>query len=169
MSNTLSTRRTSAQPTTQQGDAKSVHRRQQSDQDDASEGDVKHRRHDHDLDALDPAARQAAQLAPPTLMFAQGSPNAVAAAAEPARARMSMEELMPALVKKIAWAGDKNKGSVRLELGAGAYEGTTLVVHSDAGRVRVEVSGKEGADLDQFRQRLGERLRGQGIDVESVT
>lgn len=120
-----------------------------------------------ELDALDPALRQSAQLAPPVTTPAVASTSA--AATEPVRGRMSMEELLPVLVKRIAWAGDKHSGSVRLELGAGAYAGTTLLVHSDAGRVRVEVTGQEGADLDRLRRRLDERLRNHGLNVEAVT
>ena len=118
---------------------------------------------DHDL--LDPGLRHAASLAPPVVPFAATSP-AVAAAA-PLRAR-SLEELLPALVRRIAWAGDRHSGSVRLELGAGAYAGTTVVVHADGGRVRVEISGSEGPELDRLRTRLDSRLRGHGLDVESV-
>ena len=116
-----------------------------------------------ELELLDPATRQAAALAPPPAAFA--SPTSSEA---PLRAR-SLEELLPALVRRIAWAGDKHKGTVHLELGAGAYAGTTVVVHADGGRVRVEISGSEGPELDRLRARLDGRLRGHGLDVESVT
>ena len=121
-----------------------------------------------EVDWLDPSARQAAQLAPPGI--APGSASAFDApnANEPLRAR-SLEELLPALVRRIAWAGDRNKGTVRLELGAGAYAGTTVTVHADGGRVRVEIGGSEGPELDRLRARLDTRLRGHGLDVESVT
>lgn len=133
------------------------------------DGDGERGRHDdaRDLDLLDPAARHAASLAPPALSTT--TPVTPAEASEaPLRAR-SLEELLPALVRRIAWAGDKHKGTVRLELGAGAYAGTTVVVHADGGRVRVEISGSEGPELDRLRQRLDGRLRGHGLDVESVT
>lgn len=71
------------------------------------------------------------------------------------------------LVRRIAWSGDRHRGTVRLEIGAGAYEGATLIVHADAGRVRVEVSG--AGDLDGLRRNLDARLRRHGLDVESVT
>lgn len=117
-------------------------------------------------DWLDPAARHAASLAPPlTSAPAQVEP----ASAETAMRARSLEELLPALVRRIAWAGDRHRGTVRLELGAGAFAGTTVVVHADAGRVRVEIGGREGPDLDRLRARLDARLRGQGLDVESVT
>ena len=90
------------------------------------------------------------------------------AANEGVRAR-SLEELLPALVRRIAWAGDRHKGTVRLELGAGVHAGTTVTVHADGGRVRVELGGAEGPDLDGLRARIDARLRGHGFDVESVS
>lgn len=121
-----------------------------------------------EIDWLDPAARHAAQLAPPGLVPASVEMVTAASANEPVRAR-SLEELLPALVRRIAWAGDRNKGTVHLELGAGAYAGTTVTVHADAGRVRVEIGGTEGPELDRLRARLDARLRTHGLDVESVT
>ena len=82
------------------------------------------------------------------------------------RARVSMEELVPQLVKRIAWAGDRRRGSVQLELGAGPHAGTMVTVHSDDGRVRVELAGT-GADA--LRERIRTRLERHGLDVESVT
>jgi hypothetical protein len=121
-----------------------------------------------DVDWLDPSARHAAQLAPPGLLAGSAQALHASNATEPVRAR-SLEELIPALVRRIAWAGDRNKGTVRLELGAGMYAGTTVTVHADGGRVRVEIGGSEGPELDRLRARLDTRLRGHGLDVESVT
>jgi hypothetical protein len=121
-----------------------------------------------EIDWLDPSARHAAQLAPPALGPGGIEAANAASANEPLRAR-SLEELIPALVRRIAWAGDRHRGTVRLELGAGAYAGTTVTVHADGGRVRVEIGGREGPELDRLRTRLDARLRGHGLDVESVT
>jgi hypothetical protein len=121
-----------------------------------------------EVDWLDPSARHAAQLAPPSLGPGGIEPASTASANEPLRGR-SLEELIPALVRRIAWAGDRHRGTVRLELGAGAYAGTTVTVHADGGRVRVELGGSEGPELDRLRTRLDARLRGHGLDVESVT
>jgi len=131
-----------------------------------SEGDARGGSRDdaRELDALDPALRHAASLAPLVVPLAVAPASAAEA---PLRAR-SLEELLPALVRRIAWAGDKHSGSVRLELGAGAYAGTTVIVHADGGRLRVEIRGTEGPELDRLRTRLDRRLRGHGLDVESV-
>lgn len=117
-----------------------------------------------DADLLDPSMRHLAQLAPPTA----SAPHAAREATHETvlRAR-SLEELLPALVRRIAWAGDRHRGTVRLELGAGVHAGTTVVVHADHGKVRVEIGG--GPDVERLRERLDARLRGHGLDVESVT
>lgn len=133
---------------------------------DGSRGVTKGRPGLEEMDALDPAARHAAHLAPPAVAMPVEATSP--AANEPVRAR-SLEELLPVLVRRIAWAGDRNKGTVRLELGAGTYAGTTVMVHVDGGRVRVEIGGAEGPELDRLRARLDSRLRGHGLDVDSVT
>ncbi|MDF2697361.1 MAG: hypothetical protein K0S65_5744 [Labilithrix sp.] len=122
------------------------------------------------FDPLDPATRRAAQLAPPQLTptvapAAQIHPVAGHEEIAP-RARVSMEELLPQLVKRIAWAGDRRRGSVQLELGAGQHAGTTITVHADDGRVRVEV---DGAGANELRSRIRTRLERHGLDVASVT
>src|ERR1019366_8033100 len=62
-------------------------------------------------DPLDPATRQAAHLAPPPMTPAPGE------APPTAGTRASVEDLLPALVRKVAWSGDGRRGTVRLELG----------------------------------------------------
>lgn len=81
---------------------------------------------------------------------------------------MSMELLVPELVKKIAWGGDKERATARLVLGKGALDGTSVTIHSDRGAVRVELSGRGGAELDHFRERIEQRLRDRGIRVDDV-
>jgi hypothetical protein len=76
-----------------------------------------------------------------------------------------MEELLPQLVKRIAWAGDRRRGSVQMELGAGRHAGTTVTVHSDDGRVRVELQGHH---VEELRTRINDRLRRRGLDVVAV-
>lgn len=81
---------------------------------------------------------------------------------------MSLEQLLPALVRRVSWAGDARRGTVRLELGAGGYEGATLLVHADEGRVRVSVDGRTSGDLDVLRERIEARLRRKGIALDGV-
>ena len=122
-----------------------------------------HSRRNEDL--LDPATRQSAHLAPP--LPVPTTPAAGQTAPE-VKARTSLEELLPNLVKRIAWAGDARRGSVRMELGAGPLAGGTVLVHADEGKVRVEVTTPPGADADEWRRRIDARLRASGIDVVQI-
>jgi hypothetical protein len=110
------------------------------------------------LDVLDPSTRITAHLAPPIA----GTP-ACAPLADPVMhaSRVSLEELVPHVLRRIAWGGDRTKGTVVLEL----VSGETITVHAEAeGRlVRLEVEGN--ADLER---RIGSRLRAAGIEVEGV-
>jgi len=78
--------------------------------------------------------------------------------------RVSVEDLLPALVRKVAWSGDGRRGTVRLELGSGAE----VVVASDEGRVTVHLRAPPGVDLDGWRARLGARLAARGLDVLEI-
>ena len=126
----------------------------------------KRHRHAHGGDDLDPVARQAAQLAPPqTTMTA---PIERDAAAAQANARVSLEELVPQLVKKIAWSGDAQRGMVRMELGAGDLAGGTLTVSAENGRVSVHVAAPPGTDASEWKSRIANRLASRGIAVDTV-
>ncbi len=116
---------------------------------------------EHDLD---PATRQAAQLAPP---LATPKVESASVAAQ-TNAQISLEDLVPALVKKIAWTGDAHRGTVRMELGSGELAGSTLTVSADHGRVSVHVRVPAGTDAGAWRSRLATRLEARGLSVESV-
>jgi hypothetical protein len=95
-------------------------------------------------------------------------PNVEATAPAKTAARASLEEVLPAIVRKIAWSGDGKKGAVRLEFGAGALAGATLLVESDEGRVRVRLSAPAGVDAQAWKRRIGERLAARRIAVDGV-
>ena len=57
---------------------------------------------------------------------------------------------------------------MRIELGAGALAGATVVVHADDGRVRVKLDAPAGAELDAWRTRLGQRLALRGVAVDEL-
>jgi hypothetical protein len=105
-------------------------------------------------DLLDPTTRLAAQLAPPLASSSVPAPLHTSS-----RARVSLEELVPQVLRRIAWGGDRQKGSVHLEL----TSGDEVTVHAEGRRVRVEVLGN--TDLER---RIGSRLRAAGIEVEGV-
>jgi acetylornithine deacetylase/succinyl-diaminopimelate desuccinylase-like protein len=85
-----------------------------------------------------------------------------------ARAHASLEDVLPAIVRRIAWAGDGRKGSLRLEFGAGALAGGTLVVHADDGRVKVELRAPPGTDAAAWRDRIAARLEEKRIRVDEI-
>jgi hypothetical protein len=120
-------------------------------------------------DPTDPHVRHAAQLGPPPGL-AQGDIVSLAtilpAAGVPARA--SLEDLLPALVRRVAWSGDGRRGTVRLELGSGALAGAELVVHADDGRVRVQLRAPAGVDLGPLRERIALRLAARGVALDEV-
>lgn len=130
-------------------------------------------------DALDPFARHHASLASPDTLFSPQSAGvapvpAVTAASTPpadvpaARGAVSLEDLLPALVRRAAYSGDGRRGTVRLELGAGRLAGSTLLVHADGGRVRVQLDVPPGLDASGWQQRIEERLGARGIPTDSV-
>jgi hypothetical protein len=116
---------------------------------------------------LDSTARHAAQLGPPVLAppapLVEQSTEVVAS-----RVRASLEDLVPALVRRVGWSGDGRRGTVRLELGAGELAGATLLVHADEGRVRVQLSAPGAVDLAGWRDRLAERLAARGLQVDEL-
>lgn len=113
-----------------------------------------------EIDPLDPATRAAAQLAPP--MNASAITTTPKGEEVTARSRISLEELIPQVVRRIAWGGDRVKGTVHVEL----HSGTTVTVHADGARVRVELGG--AGDHAELGRRIESRLRAAGIEVESV-
>jgi hypothetical protein len=132
-----------------------------------------------DDDPLDPFARHAAHLAPPLALShaapPAGMPAAPITSASPSArtladgaARTSLEDLLPQLVRRVAWSGDGRRGAVRLELGVGALAGATLLVQSDGGQVRVQLSAPPGLDVDAWRIRIAERLASRELSVDAV-
>lgn len=134
--------------------------------------------------ALDPAVRHSAHLAPPPhapehALAREPAPapafaHALASASAPAevRAATSLEELLPALVRTVAWNADGRRGIVHLELGAGSLSGTRLVIEADAGRVRVTIAApasvRASVNLSGWRERIAARLAARGLDIGSV-
>jgi hypothetical protein len=128
-------------------------------------------------DPLDPVHRRRAALAPPDVLSVASAPAAHAppfpispadAAAPTMRAAASLEDLIPTLVRRVAWSGDRQRGTVRLELGAGELAGATLLVHAEAGRVRVHMDVPAGVDAGQWQRRIRDRLASKGVPMDAV-
>jgi hypothetical protein len=80
----------------------------------------------------------------------------------------ALQELWPALVRRVAWDIDGRQACVRLELGAGALSGATVLLTYDEGRVRVALDHPARGDLDVWRARIGARLVAAGLPVSEV-
>jgi hypothetical protein len=80
----------------------------------------------------------------------------------------SLEHLMTALVRRVAWSGDGRRGSARLEIGAGALAGATLVIHADDGRVRVHLDVPPGIDVSAWRERIARSLAARRIATDEL-
>jgi hypothetical protein len=127
-------------------------------------------------DPLDPVHRRRAAYAPPGMFsgptLVSSAPPAFLAqtsgAAPVARAAASLEDLIPALVRRIGWSSDGRRGTVRLEIGAGELAGSTLVVHADAGRVRVHLDVPPGVDARAWQGRIQKRLASRNIPADPV-
>ncbi len=131
--------------------------------------------HGRDDDLFDPFRRQRAAFGPPETLSSSGvatSPSAsappTAQATETVRSQATLEDLIPALVRRVQWGGDGRKGTVRMELGAGALAGATLQVSSDHGRVSVHLDVPPGVDAAQWRERITARLAAQNIATDHV-
>lgn len=125
-----------------------------------------------DDDALGPRARHAAQLAPPlqvTFTDAVVRVSSPPEAEQSARAHTSLEDVLPAVLKRIAWFGDARRGTVRMELGAGALAGSTLIIESEDGRLRVRMQAPAGVDAEAWRRRIAERFARKQLDVEDIS
>lgn len=124
----------------------------------------------NDDDALDPLSRHAAQLAPPMHFapppqLAAPAPTAAVAVVPPP---LSLEDILPQLVRKLALAGDGKRATVRVEIGSGALAGATVVVSNESGGIRVDVEAPPGTDHAAWSARIRGRLEAKGLRVDSV-
>jgi hypothetical protein len=125
--------------------------------------------HEGREDPADRHVRLAAQLAPPPGLAQVEIVSSTTISPSPGgQARASMEDLLPALVRRVAWSGDGRRGTVRLELGSGVLAGAELVVHADDGRVRVQLRAPAGVDLGPLRERIAVRLAARGVVLEDA-
>ena len=89
----------------------------------------------------------------------------------PSTAASVAAHVEPALadaVRTIAWGGDRRRGVARHQLG-GRYEGASIRVDASDGRLSVELDAPPGIDAAELAERLGERLRARGLDVDSLS
>ncbi len=130
-----------------------------------------------DDDPLDPLNRHRAALAPPDMLsfsppvtLLLSGPTATRPVVPEAAARTlsSLEHLIPALVRRVAWSGDGRRGTARLEIGTGELSGATLLVHADGGHVRVHLDVPPGVDARAWQGRIAARLAARNIPADAV-
>jgi hypothetical protein len=76
-----------------------------------------------------------------------------------------LQQLLTGLARRVAWGGDRRKGSARIELSEGALAGATLIVHTEQRSVCVELELPAGAGTQGWEARLTERLEGRGFSA----
>jgi hypothetical protein len=78
--------------------------------------------------------------------------------------REDLQNLLTGLARRVAWGGERRKGSARIELSEGALAGATLVVHTEQRSVSVEIELPEGSNAGQgLQQRILDRLERRGF------
>jgi len=78
--------------------------------------------------------------------------------------REDLQNLLSGLARRVAWGGDRRKGTARIELSEGALAGATLVVHAEQRSVSVEIELPDGSSAGQgLEQRILDRLAGRGF------
>ena len=91
---------------------------------------------------------------------------ASAAQASPALPlRDDLQNLLTGLARRVAWGGDRRKGSARIELSEGALAGATLIVHTEQRSVSVELELPAGVGAQGWEARLVERLEARGFSA----
>jgi hypothetical protein len=85
-----------------------------------------------------------------------------------ARASASLEHLLPALVRRVAWSGDGRRGTARLEIGAGDLAGAVLQIDADEGRVRVRLDVPAGVDARAWQERIERSLRDRNVPTDAL-
>lgn len=110
------------------------------------------------LAAIDPLALQLVSALP------LGATETPALGREP----LALEPALLDLVRRIAWSGDRRRGTLRLELGGGQLAGTAVLLESDGSGVHLAFSAPPGVDATELGARVRSRLERRGIEVRSL-
>ncbi len=77
----------------------------------------------------------------------------------------TLDAVAQQLVKRLSVGRTASGGAVRVELGAGPYAGTGIVLTNDGSAVHVGLDGDADEDSQQLVSRLVQRLRSRGMDA----
>jgi hypothetical protein len=116
------------------------------------------------LAALDPLFCQLALH--PSINQPAGELSGLQTASAALPFRGDLQNLINGLARRVAWGGDRRKGSARIELSEGPLAGATLIVHAEQRSVSVELELPPGASSagDWPRRILG-RLEERGFSA----
>jgi hypothetical protein len=80
--------------------------------------------------------------------------------------REDLQNLISGLARRVAWGGDRRKGSARIELSEGPLAGATLIVHTEQRSVSVELElPAGGSSTGDWQQRILDRLEERGFSA----
>ncbi|MCS6900824.1 MAG: hypothetical protein RMJ98_13875 [Myxococcales bacterium] len=74
--------------------------------------------------------------------------------------------LVDRLLRRIALEGSRHRGTVLLEIGAGAFQGSSVTIHAEGRCLVVEIEAADGEALRRWQCQLQERLKARGLEVE---
>jgi hypothetical protein len=113
---------------------------------------------------LDPMTRHLATPLAAQASFPPASVDGLQERLDLARTQ-TLEQIFPVLVRKAAWqfAADRRSATLRLEIGAGPFDGTTVLIRADLHEVHIELDAPPGIDLEAWKSRLRLRLASQGL------
>jgi len=111
-------------------------------------------------DALE---RWVGQLFDPLSLVARSNSGA-----EPARVSEPSPVWVSETIRRIAWGGDRRRGTARVELGGGVFEGACLQVHANGASLRIELTAPPGVDASRLAERIEARLAKRGLQLESL-
>jgi hypothetical protein len=78
-----------------------------------------------------------------------------------------LERVLGKVARRVAWGGDGQRGSARIELELANLSGGILVVHADRHGVDVELQLPPGASAVPWETRIRKRLEARGFSVRS--
>lgn len=106
----------------------------------------------------DPMQRVLATLQPPQPSGAMQPPPALV-----------VDQIAANLLRRFSYASQRGSGTVRLEFGAGAMAGGSLIVHCEGSDLRLELDAPDGLDSAELARRIEHRLISKGLSVAELS
>lgn len=101
-------------------------------------------------------------------MFARTGSAAPVDAAPPMTLASCWSPEVLRVVKRVAWGGDRDRGTAYIEFGDGALAGAALTIESRSGGVSLILDLPPGLEGTDWERRFEERLARRGLRVDRV-